>query len=149
MAPQAASVLLTLADFETPLWLSSGFGHEVVREYARSHTGAPLVNTPGEANFLFVAQASEMPPPESLNIGEEDYPDRSSTLVIAVDEFNEDQTLTGPGIDGSIGFGAVGLDENFWAHARDNHALYPLGVDFLFVSAGGIAGLPRSTRIKG
>ena len=147
LVPEAAAVLLTLADYETPLWLSPGFDHRDVREYARFHTGAPLADQPSDASFLFVASASELPSLDQLNIGEEAYPDRSSTVVIAVDGFDASHALTGPGIADSIRFGATGLNHEFWMLARDNHALYPLGVDFLFIGAGEIAGLPRSTRV--
>ena len=83
LGPEVASVLLTLADYETPLWLSTGFDHPEVREYTRFHTGAPLTQQPERAGFLFVASSGELPPLRQLNIGEEDYPDRSSTLVIS------------------------------------------------------------------
>ena len=68
--------------------------------------------------------------------------------MIAVDGFEESYQLTGPGIADCIGFGAAGLGDDFWTLVRDNHAIYPLGVDFLFIGSGKIAGLPRSTRVE-
>jgi alpha-D-ribose 1-methylphosphonate 5-triphosphate synthase subunit PhnH len=32
--------------------------------------------------------------------------------------------------------------------ARKNHALFPRGVDLLFVTADAVAALPRSTRVE-
>jgi len=37
----------------------------------------------------------------------------------------------------------------FWKQVKVNNALFPLGVDLIFVAGSSLAGLPRSTQISG
>lgn len=149
LGPVGAAVLLTLVDFETPLWLSPGADDAYSRSYLAFHTGAPIVDVPHQAAFLFLAQGDAVPPLEEMRIGDSKYPDRSTTLILSVESFTRSHTLSGPGIQDSISFGAQGLCEGFWTLAMGNHALYPLGVDFIFAGPQSVAGLPRSTLIRG
>ena len=45
------SVLLTLADNDTPVWLSTPLNNDIVNQSLRFHTNAPLVNQPEQATF--------------------------------------------------------------------------------------------------
>lgn len=148
LGPQGAAILLTLADYETPIWLSPLANTESVRAFLGFHSGAPLTLDPGKATFVFCAYPQEIPALEILHLGDEDYPDRGATVVMRTGNFNKTYGLKGPGIQTKTDFGAEGLDEDFWTLARENHALFPRGVDFLFAGPGRIAGLPRSTRIE-
>ena len=45
----STSLLLTLADHETPVWLASALHNDLVGQNLRFHTGAPLVDQPQQA----------------------------------------------------------------------------------------------------
>jgi alpha-D-ribose 1-methylphosphonate 5-triphosphate synthase subunit PhnH len=78
------------------------------------------------------------------------YPDRSTTLALAIQSISggPNLTLTGPGIDGSITIAPQGLPADFLAQWTENGAQFPRGIDLLLVADGQLIGLPRTTRIK-
>lgn len=148
----AAAVVLALADYETPVWLGNSLSpSREVADWLRFHTGAPMTSDPLQAAFALVPDAAALPPFEAFARGSPEYPDRSTTLVIDVDGFDGPHplTLSGPGIAGTCSFAPASLPADFVARWNANRALFPCGVDLLFVSAGGVAALPRSTRIVG
>ena len=51
------SVLLTLADNDTPVWLSTPLNNDIVNQSLRFHTNAPLVNQPELATFAVTDEA--------------------------------------------------------------------------------------------
>ncbi len=62
------SVLLTLADNDTPVWLSTPLNNDIVNQSLRFHTNAPLVSQPEQATFAvtmrrFPANSSTPFPP--------------------------------------------------------------------------------------
>jgi alpha-D-ribose 1-methylphosphonate 5-triphosphate synthase subunit PhnH len=145
--PAAAAILLALADGDAPLWLDRDW--ECAGDFFRFHTGAPIVAAPEAASFL-LANARRRPPLARLEAGSADYPDRSATLILAVDCFAEGPwRLAGPGIAATRGFGVAGIDAGFAAEWRENHARFPRGVDVFFAARDRIAGLPRSTALEG
>ena len=148
MTATLAAVALTLLDHETAVCLCPPFDDEQVRGYLAFHTGAPVGAAPEEADFL-LCRGGQLPEISVLKPGTAEYPDRSATVLLAVDGFGEGDrvTLTGPGIETETQFAAEGLEARFWTQARRNTARYPLGVDFLFCGPGILAGLPRSTKI--
>ena len=85
-----------------------------------------------------------------FNQGSDLYPDRSTTVALAIQSVSGGQnvTLTGPGIDGSITIAPQGLPADFLAQWAKNGAQFPRGVDLLLVADGQLIGLPRTTRIK-
>jgi len=95
--------------------------------------------------------AAAMPPFETFSLGSLEYPDRSTTLVIQVASFDQDNelVLSGPGIAGTIGFSARPLPGDFRARLIGNRALFPRGVDLIVLSEDAVAALPRSIRIAG
>lgn len=150
LSPAMAAVALMLADHETPIWLGPSLDVADVRDFLTFHTGAPIVESSPKASFVLVANAGELPDPNQLNVGTPDYPDRSATLLIGAEAFDDGAAvrLRGPGIKGKSQFRARGLGPTFWQRAQDNHGLYPLGVDAVFCAGTQIAALPRSTQIK-
>ena len=75
--------------------------------------------------------------------------DRAS-LVVAVDGFDETAgwSISGPGIPGSGRFRAWPLPADMPHRLAANHALFPRGVDLLFVAGDRLAALPRSTMVE-
>lgn len=146
----AAAVALTLCDHDTPIWLDEKLSQASdVAAWLRFHTGASITTLESAAAFAFISDPERMSPLANFAIGEEDYPDRSTTLVLQVGTFlSSGVRLTGPGIKTSVTFDVTPRAHDFWSQCTDNAALFPLGVDTLFVNAHQIAGLPRSTKIS-
>jgi alpha-D-ribose 1-methylphosphonate 5-triphosphate synthase subunit PhnH len=145
----SAAVALTLCDFQTPVWLSPALANEKVVHYLKFHTGAPIAQRLEEAQFVFVSVAEKLPPLTQLAQGTHEYPDRSATLVIQVEDFHDRSvTLEGPGINGVVRFGADGLTQDFWAAMAENHAGFPIGIDVIFAGSRRLAALPRSSAIR-
>jgi alpha-D-ribose 1-methylphosphonate 5-triphosphate synthase subunit PhnH len=144
----AAALLLALADFETPLWLQTT--QAAPAQYLRFHCGSLLVADPAAACFAFVHDAGSMPALAAFNQGENDYPDRSTTLIVQVRALSAGAgaKLHGPGIRGSAALTAEGLPARFWDEWRGNAALFPRGVDVILVAGSRIAGLPRTTQVE-
>lgn len=55
------SVLLTLADNDTPVWLSAPLSNDIVNQSLRFHTNAPLVSQPEQATFAVTDEAISRP----------------------------------------------------------------------------------------
>lgn len=146
LAPVSAALILTLADQDTPLWLDPPLaGAETLRAWLAFHCGAPIVAQPGEAAFALVAEPSGLPPLESFALGSDDYPDRSTTLVLQVRGFGLDgPLLSGPGVAEPIRLGASPLPPRFWHQWRANRARFPRGVDVILAGPDAVVGLPRS-----
>ena len=142
------AVIRTLSDFQSPLWLSPTLNTDTIIRHIKFQTGAPVVGAPAEAAFAILTAQEAPGEVGKFNTGTHEYPDRSTTLLIQVDGFNHtDVELAGPGLKVPIGFGVSNLSKTFWTEMMVNHALYPLGVDVIFISTQGIACCPRSTRI--
>lgn len=150
LSPEAAALALALCDYETPIWLDAALAAEPdVAQFLRFHTGANIVDDPGAARFALIADPSEMIDFATFAQGSPEFPDASTTLIIQVTGFGATGfTLEGPGIKGTVGFGAAPLPEDLAARMATNRALFPLGVDLLLAGAGGVAGLPRSLTIR-
>jgi alpha-D-ribose 1-methylphosphonate 5-triphosphate synthase subunit PhnH len=120
-----------------------------VTDWLRFHTGAPIIASPAEAMFTLVADAAALPPLAEFAMGTDEYPDRSTTLILGVATLDAGAPLTlrGPGIKDTVSFAPSPLPPGFVAQWADNRAKFPRGVDVIFVAKGQVAGLPRSTRI--
>lgn len=146
----AAGVLLTLADYSTPVWLADDVNTDEVCAYIRFHCAAPLVDDPSRAVFAVVVQGFEPLTAPRFNTGTEDYPDRSTTVIVECAGFTGGTPvqLSGPGIDGSTRFAPHGLPRGFWEEMQVNNAGFPLGIDVVLTTPGHICSIPRSTLIE-
>lgn len=138
----AATLLLTLADRETPLYLAGRHDTPEMRAWLTFHTSAPLV---AAADAMFaLGDWATLQPLDGYAIGRADYPDRSATLIVeCVDLSPDGAQLTGPGIKGSA---QLSLPEV--AAFQANAALYPLGLDFFFTAGTQLAALPRTSKVR-
>jgi alpha-D-ribose 1-methylphosphonate 5-triphosphate synthase subunit PhnH len=145
----AAALLLTLCDFETPIWLDPPLAESAdVATFLRFHTGARPVSSPAEAALAVIADAARVPALTTFAQGTPDYPDRSAMLILQVETLAVGGwTLEGPGIRGSTRFTAGSLPANFTTQLRANRAVFPCGVDIFFATRTSLAALPRSTRV--
>lgn len=137
---EAGAVLLTLADHETPVFLAPAFAGAAA--WLGFHTGAPVTAARAEARFAVL----DTPDPTGFPLGTDAYPDRSATLIVPVRLGGTPFVLRGPGIPGERRI-ALSLAPSFAAVAAANRALYPRGVDVVFVADGAVVGLPRTTEV--
>lgn len=145
----AATIVQTLCDFQSPIWLAPEFATGDISRFIKFHTGAPIIEDLALASFGIVQASATMPSLSLFSQGTHEYPDRSTTLIMQVDSFTRNSVvLSGPGLKEPVSFGAHGLDPDFWQLMITNNQQYPLGVDVIFVSASAIACCPRSTRIQ-
>ena len=149
LTSELASTLLTLADHDTAIWLSLALNSDPVKGFVGFHTGATVVSDPAKASFAFVALGDAMPELARCNLGTQEYPDRSTTIIAEVPALNggAQLVLRGPGIRETQEISPVGLPGDFVAQWSDNRELFPRGVDLLLVAGGQVMGLPRSSRI--
>lgn len=146
MGRAMASFALTLCDIDTPIWFDPALGPAA--NYLTFHCGAPFATTMGDARFAFTVDAAGLPPLESFALGSDEYPERSTTLVIEVTGIAEGHgvRLHGPGIRDETRLAIPGLPMRFWTERLALAGLFPRGLDVIFVSGGRLAALPRSTQ---
>lgn len=149
LEPATAVALLTLADYETPIWLPATLRDGPAGAWLRFHCGAALVDDPARAAFAVIDGAITEPLLSAFNAGDDQFPDRSTTVLVQCAGFEggEALALEGPGIPGRRSIAPIGLRAGFWREVADNAALYPLGVDLLLVHGAQALGLPRSTEV--
>lgn len=84
--------------------------------------------------------------------GSAEYPDAGATVVFPVRRLSPTGgrvRLRGPGIPGAAEPHVEGLDPAEWGLLRQANALFPLGVDAVFLDdEGQLLCVPRSTRIE-
>ena len=136
----AGTLLLTLCDPETPVYLAPSFDLPSVRDWITFHTGAPFTDA---ETAQFAVGAWDEFPRSAFQIGTPEYPDRSATLIVEMDELAPaGATLRGPGIKESS---TLSLPET--GAFQQNAMLFPLGLDFFFTHGSSIAALPRTTKV--
>lgn len=145
-----AAMATTLCDADTPIWLDVALANDPqVVKWLAFHTGAPVTANSGAAMFAFVSDPSSMPTLDRFAQGTDSYPDRSTTLVLAVDGFDAGPllSLAGPGIESTRRFAFAPLPEALISQWSENRARFPRGVDLILTGPEAVACLPRSTRI--
>lgn len=151
LTQELAAVALTICDHESPLWLDSRLSDSTaVRDWLKFHAGAPLVDDPALAHFALVTDAGNLPALNSFALGTDQYPDRATTIVMALPalEGGPRLVLRGPGIKDRRTISPFGLPGDFVAQWLENREQFPRGVDLLLVADGTVIGLPRTTRIS-
>ncbi|MGO4638574.1 phosphonate C-P lyase system protein PhnH [Mesorhizobium sp. 2RAF45] len=151
LSATAGAVALALCDNDTPLWLDPALHvSAAIGSWLGFHTGAPLANTPADAHFALVATPAEMMALDGFAQGTQDYPDRSTTLILQVSDLTSGTPLLleGPGIETSATIAPAQMPRHFIEQWKQNIQRFPRGVDIILATAEGIACLPRTTRIK-
>ncbi|MFZ4807865.1 MAG: phosphonate C-P lyase system protein PhnH [Hyphomicrobiaceae bacterium] len=145
----AAAALLTLVDYETPVWMPASLD-ESARRWLTFHTSAPAADTPMAAKFAVIDGAAANPALGDFDPGEDRYPDKSATLIVLCASLSggPEVVLTGPGIKDRAVIAPAGLAASFWRDWSANHDRFPLGVDVLLVAGDTLVALPRSTAAR-
>lgn len=147
LSPAAAAVALAMTDLDAPVWLDGALATGDVSSWLRFHAGCPISATPETAAFALIADMDSLGDLMSFSLGTPEYPETAATLVIQTTEISTDTgvVLRGPGIKDSTRLHVGGLPSGFWAARRALTPLFPQGIDVLFVTAGQVCGLPRTT----
>lgn len=149
LTPELAAVLLTLCDHDTGVWLEPDLATEIVTGWLRFHIGSPLNVAPEQAQFAVLRDSNALQL-NRFSLGTDIYPDRSTTVIMAVPALSGGDALVlkGPGIERSVEISPRGLPGDFLDQWAENRAQFPRGVDLLLVADGAVIGLPRTTRIS-
>jgi alpha-D-ribose 1-methylphosphonate 5-triphosphate synthase subunit PhnH len=145
-----AAVALALCDHDTQLWLDPRLEVSAeVRGWLGFHCGAPVTTIAADAQFALACSPGDLMALENFAQGTQDYPDRSTTLILQVDTLDAGRPLhlEGPGINGAATLAPRPLPRHFTTQWRQNRARFPRGVDVILAAPGAVACLPRTTRI--
>jgi alpha-D-ribose 1-methylphosphonate 5-triphosphate synthase subunit PhnH len=145
-----AAIALTLFDHDTPIWLDSRMSEtsEVAR-WLKFHSAAPVVQDSSIASFALIGDGATLPDLSRFAFGSNEYPDRSTTLILQVESLTQGRAyeLRGPGIDGAATLRATIAPMDLFERLAINETLFPRGIDVVLVSGEAIVAIPRTTRL--
>jgi alpha-D-ribose 1-methylphosphonate 5-triphosphate synthase subunit PhnH len=145
-----AILAVTLADFQTPVWLAPDLNTQAVAKFIRFETGAALCAEPGLATFVFVNTSDAAGVLDQLSTGTHEYPDRAATLIILTNGFDVGQKVefSGPGIKNCVTVQVADTGQDFWTSLQSINSGYPTGIDVIFAGRDAVLSSPRSTKIS-
>lgn len=143
------SLLLTLADNDTPVWLSDTVSNDIVNQSLRFHTNAPLVNTPQEATFAVSGEEIGHEQLNALSTGSAVAPETSATLIVQVSSLSGGRMLrlTGAGIAEERMI-APQLPDCLIHELTERPHPFPLGVDLILTCGERLLAIPRTTHVE-
>jgi alpha-D-ribose 1-methylphosphonate 5-triphosphate synthase subunit PhnH len=150
MTRGAAAIALTLFDHDTPIWLDGRMSATPdVAKWLKFHTSAPVTSDSSVASFALVGDAKNLPALDRFAFGSNEYPDRSTTLILQVESLTDGAVveLQGPGIDGSAALRASIQPHDLFGRLAINATLFPRGIDVVLVHDDCIVAIPRTTRL--
>ena len=145
-----AAIALTLFDHDTPIWLDSRMSATPdVGKWLKFHTSAPVVVDASIASFALVGDPENLPVLDRFAFGSNEYPDRSTTLILQVESLSAGPVveLQGPGIDGTAALRASIQPRDLFERLAINATLFPRGIDVVLVHDDCIVAIPRTTRL--
>ncbi|MFA3777246.1 phosphonate C-P lyase system protein PhnH [Yersinia sp. 1652 StPb PI] len=147
--PATTSVLLTLADQETPLYLDAALNSDSVQHNVRFHTGAPLMTCSDKSSFSLFNNEITAEQLATCPAGNELSPEQSTTVVIQTDSLHHGMPLRlrGPGIEHSRTV-APHLPATVLNYLLNRPAAFPAGIDFLFTCGENLMAIPRTTHVE-
>jgi alpha-D-ribose 1-methylphosphonate 5-triphosphate synthase subunit PhnH len=144
-----AAIALTLLDHDTPVWLDPLLtATSDVTKWLKFHTGAPVIADSSICSFALVGDAKTLPALDWFSFGTNEYPDRSTTLILQVDSLTHGPSieLRGPGIDGTAVLQAAIQPPDLFERLAINAVLFPRGIDMVLVHDDAIVAIPRTMR---
>ena len=145
-----AAIALTLFDHDTPVWLDARMSETSdVTKWLKFHTGAPVIADSSVCHFALIGDAQALPALDRFAFGSNEYPDRSTTLILQVESLTHGAAceLRGPGIDGAAALQAAIQPVDLFERLAINAGLFPRGIDVVLVADDAIVAIPRTTRI--
>ncbi|CAH0530297.1 phosphonate C-P lyase system protein PhnH [Vibrio hippocampi] len=156
MHSATSQLLLTMADNATPIWLSpSLLTQDAVVDNLRFYCGSPLTTSCEQSAFAVISAVDIATfdwQSAVFNLGTEEYPDQSTTVVVEIEDQMMGQTvsLSGPGIERSHSLELGGAPAEFiqFLQQRQERFPFPLGIDLILVSQRQVVAIPRTTKVK-
>jgi alpha-D-ribose 1-methylphosphonate 5-triphosphate synthase subunit PhnH len=146
-----AAIALTLFDHDTPLWLDPVMSEATseVAKWLKFHTGAPVIADSSICSFALIGDARALQGLDRFAFGTNEYPDRSTTLILQVESLTQGPALQlrGPGIDGTAVLRTALQPADLFERLAINAALFPRGIDVVLVADDAIVAIPRTTRL--
>jgi alpha-D-ribose 1-methylphosphonate 5-triphosphate synthase subunit PhnH len=145
-----AAIALTLFDHDTPIWLDSAMSATPdVSKWLKFHTSAPVIADSSIASFALIGDPANLPALDRFAFGSNEYPDRSTTLILQVESLTQGAVLQlrGPGIDGTATLQAKIQPRDLFERLAINSVLFPRGIDVVLVHDDAIVAIPRTTRL--
>jgi alpha-D-ribose 1-methylphosphonate 5-triphosphate synthase subunit PhnH len=145
-----AAIALTLFDHDTPVWLDPLMSEKSdVTKWLKFHTGAPVTANSSICSFAIIGDARALPALDRFAFGSNEYPDRSTTLILQVESLTQGPPLElrGPGIDGTAVLQAAIEPADLFQRLEINRTLFPCGIDVVPVADDAIVAIPRTTRL--
>ena len=145
-----AAIALTLFDHDTPVWLDPLISKTVdVTKWLKFHTGAPVTANSSICSFAMIGDARTLPALDRFAFGSNEYPDRSTTLILQVESLTQGPPLElrGPGINGAAMLQATIQPADLFERLEINRTLFPRGIDVVLVADDAIVAIPRTTRL--
>ncbi|MDF7761577.1 phosphonate C-P lyase system protein PhnH [Kosakonia cowanii] len=147
--PATTSVLLALANSDTPLWIANALGNDLLRQNLRLHTQAPLLDTPQQALFAIAdsslnhQQLSALPVDQPLNA------ESSATLILQLPALSGGRMLrlTGPGIQEERMIAPL-LPECITDELTDRPHSFPSGIDVILTCGERMLAIPRTILVE-
>jgi len=146
----AAAIALTLFDHDTPIWLDASMARtSEVAKWLKFHTSAPVVTDSSICSFAVIGDAGALSDLECFSFGSNEYPDRSTTLILQVESLTRGSVfeLIGPGIDGMAALQAAIQPPDLFDRLAINAVFFPRGIDVVLVHDDSIVAIPRTTRL--
>ena len=145
-----AAIALTLFDHDTPIWLDAQMSATPdVAKWLKFHTSAPVIADSSIASFALVGDPENLPSFDRFAFGSNEYPDRSTTLILQVESLTDGPSveLEGPGIDRTAALRASIRPRGLFERLTINATLFPRGIDVVLVHDDAIVAIPRTTRL--
>jgi alpha-D-ribose 1-methylphosphonate 5-triphosphate synthase subunit PhnH len=145
-----AAIALTLFDHDTPVWLDPRMAASSdVAKWLKFHTSAPVIADSSICSFALIGDADALRHLDRFSFGSNEYPDRSTTLILQVESLTQGPTfeLRGPGIDGTAVLRAAVQPADLVERLEVNQTLFPRGIDVVLVADDAIVAIPRTTRL--
>jgi alpha-D-ribose 1-methylphosphonate 5-triphosphate synthase subunit PhnH len=120
-----------------------------VSKWLKFHTSAPVVADSSIASFALAGDPQNLPALDRFAFGSNEYPDRSTTLILQVESLTDGAAieLQGSGIDGTTALRASIQPQDLFGRLTVNAALFPRGIDVVLVHDDSIVAIPRTTRL--
>jgi alpha-D-ribose 1-methylphosphonate 5-triphosphate synthase subunit PhnH len=145
----SAATCLTLLDYETPVWTDIDWRNPAIG-WLQSGCGSSVVTEPCVAKFAFITKPAAMPPLENFRVGRRDYCEKTTTIVVQVEDIypvadNQNSNISG---GKTSRLELKGVTDIFWYQWRQLSFLHPMGIDIFFTCDDVLAALPKMTRIE-
>ncbi|CNH80497.1 carbon-phosphorus lyase complex subunit [Yersinia thracica] len=147
--PATTSILLTLADQETPLYLAPALNSDAVQQNVRFHCGAPLTASINAASFALFDHEITEDLLANCPAGNELSPEHSTTVILQVANLHHGVPLRlrGPGIEHYRRV-APQLPSAVLNDLLNRPAAFPAGIDFLLTCGENLMAIPRTTHVE-